>query len=95
MPGVSKYHVAAVGLAESGAIVIGRNIEFPGTSIANTIHAEQCMVANALHAGALPLRIISGAPRSARPRARARGAQPASPSAAQCRRLRAATAASS
>ena len=40
-PPISGYHVAAVGIeAETGDIVLGGNLEFPGTDLGTTIHAE-------------------------------------------------------
>ncbi|WP_164730658.1 cytidine deaminase [Pelagibacterium montanilacus] len=40
-PPLSGFHVGAVGLeAETGALVLGWNLEFPGAPIAMTIHAE-------------------------------------------------------
>lgn len=40
-PPISGYRVAAVGIeAESGDLVLGANLEFPGGDLATTIHAE-------------------------------------------------------
>lgn len=40
-PPISGYHVAAVGLeAPSGDLVLGANLEFPGSELTTTIHAE-------------------------------------------------------
>ena len=40
-PPISGYRVAAVGIeAETGDVVLGGNLEFPGTELATTIHAE-------------------------------------------------------
>ena len=40
-PPISGYQVAAVGLeAPSGDLVLGANLEFPGTELTTTIHAE-------------------------------------------------------
>ena len=40
-PPVSGYQVAAVGIeAESGDLVLGGNLEFPGTDLGTTVHAE-------------------------------------------------------
>eukprot|EP00040_Diaphanoeca_grandis_P001262 m.17953 g.17953 ORF g.17953 m.17953 type:complete len:331 (+) comp11757_c0_seq1:141-1133(+) len=44
---ISKFEVGVVALGESGSIYFGRNIELPGTPIANTTHAEQFTVVNA------------------------------------------------
>lgn len=38
---ISGYQVAAVGIeAESGDLILGGNLEFPGTELATTVHAE-------------------------------------------------------
>jgi cytidine deaminase len=40
-PPISRYEVAAVGIeAESGDLVLGGNLEFPGTDLGTTVHAE-------------------------------------------------------
>lgn len=40
-PPISGYRVAAIGIeAESGDLVLGANLEFPGTDLWTTIHAE-------------------------------------------------------
>jgi cytidine deaminase len=40
-PPISGYRVAAIGIeAETGDLVLGANLEFPGTDLATTIHAE-------------------------------------------------------
>ena len=40
-PPISGYRVAAVGIeAETGDLVLGGNLEFPGTELSTTIHAE-------------------------------------------------------
>jgi cytidine deaminase len=40
-PPISGYRVAAVGLeAETGDLVLGANLEFPGSDLATTVHAE-------------------------------------------------------
>ncbi len=40
-PPISRYRVAAVGVeADSGDLVLGGNLEFPGSELASTIHAE-------------------------------------------------------
>ena len=46
-PGVSGYKVGAVGQGESGALYLGANLEFEGAGLAQTVHAEQAVVANA------------------------------------------------
>ena len=63
-PEISGYKVGAVGLGASGALVLGANFEFPGAALAQTVHAEQCMVANAAAAGETGLQriAISAAP---------------------------------
>jgi cytidine deaminase len=40
-PGISGFRVAAVGIeGETGDLVLGANLEFPGTELGTTIHAE-------------------------------------------------------
>jgi cytidine deaminase len=40
-PPISGYRVAAIGIeAESGDLVLGGNLEFPGTDLGTTVHAE-------------------------------------------------------
>lgn len=47
-PAISGYAAGAVALgATSGAAYFGANLEFPATSLGNTVHAEQSAVTNA------------------------------------------------
>ncbi|HKF84953.1 MAG TPA: hypothetical protein VKB30_04145 [Candidatus Limnocylindrales bacterium] len=39
-PPISGYHVGAVGVATTGELVLGGNLEFPGASIHHTVHGE-------------------------------------------------------
>jgi cytidine deaminase len=40
-PGISRFRVPAVGIeAGSGDLVLGANLEFPGTELGTTVHAE-------------------------------------------------------
>lgn len=41
---VSKFEVGTAGLTEAGEVFLGFNLEFPGASLAQTIHAEQFVV---------------------------------------------------
>jgi cytidine deaminase len=45
-PPISRYHVGATGLASSGAIYIGANMELPRCPLNQSVHAEQFLVAN-------------------------------------------------
>ncbi|KAG5106407.1 hypothetical protein JHK82_043377 [Glycine max] len=45
-PSISNFPVAAVGLAASGRIFVGVNVEFPGLPFHHTIHAEQFLLTN-------------------------------------------------
>ncbi|XP_061347637.1 cytidine deaminase 1-like [Gastrolobium bilobum] len=45
-PPISNFHVAAVGLAPSGRIFVGVNLEFPGLPLHHSIHAEQFLLTN-------------------------------------------------
>jgi cytidine deaminase len=46
-PGISGFRVGAVAVGASGAIYFGANLEFPGSSLLHTVHAEQAAVLNA------------------------------------------------
>ena len=51
-PPVSGFRVgAALAGAKTGRVYLGGNIEFPGTAIAQSVHAEQAAFANAWHHG--------------------------------------------
>jgi cytidine deaminase len=51
-PRISNFTVGAVGLeAETENLVFGGNLEFPGASIANTVHAEGFVFARAFSRG--------------------------------------------
>ncbi|KAG4999122.1 hypothetical protein JHK87_020194 [Glycine soja] len=45
-PPISKFSVAAVGLAPSGRILVGVNLEFPGLPLHHSVHAEQFLITN-------------------------------------------------
>jgi cytidine deaminase len=63
-PPLSAFHVGAVGReAETGALVMGANVEFLGADMGETIHAEQFLFARAFHRGAtLDLIAVSARP---------------------------------
>ena len=46
-PAVSGYCVGAIVRGTSGALYLGGNIEFAGTSLGETVHAEQAALSNA------------------------------------------------
>jgi len=50
-PAVSAFGVGAAGRGASGRVYLGCNIEFTQTDLANTIHAEGFVLANALAYG--------------------------------------------
>jgi cytidine deaminase len=51
-PPVSGYRVGAVGLeAETGGLLLGGNVEFPGTSLGHTIHGEGAVALRAFARG--------------------------------------------
>jgi len=51
-PRISSFTVGAVGLeSETGNLVFGGNLEFPGANIANTVHAEGFVFARAFSRG--------------------------------------------
>jgi cytidine deaminase len=63
-PVVSGFRVGAVGREwETGALVLGANMEFRGAPAADTIHAEQFLFSRAYHRGAsLDLVAVSARP---------------------------------
>lgn len=68
-PSISDYHVGAVGVATTGELVLGGNLEFPGASIHHTVHGEGFVT---LRARALGLELESLAISQARPCAHCR-----------------------
>jgi cytidine deaminase len=56
---VSKFEVGAAALAESGVLYLGANIEFCGVPLAQTVHAEQSVIAHAWSCGETTLRVIA------------------------------------
>ena len=48
MSPISRFAAGAVAIGISGALYIGFNIEFRGLPLNETVHAEQCAIANAL-----------------------------------------------
>ncbi|MBL8700561.1 MAG: cytidine deaminase [Alphaproteobacteria bacterium] len=46
-PAISEFYVGAVARGRSGALYLGANLEFPGTSLWTSLHAEQSAVARA------------------------------------------------
>ncbi|KAH9326898.1 hypothetical protein KI387_007076, partial [Taxus chinensis] len=56
---ISKFHVGAVGLGDSGRIFMGVNLEFECLPLNHSIHAEQCLVANAAQHGECQIRFIA------------------------------------
>ena len=55
-PSISDYHVGAVGVATTGELVLGGNLEFPGASIHHTVHGEGFVT---LRARALGLALVA------------------------------------
>jgi cytidine deaminase len=69
-PSISGYRVAAVGIeAETGALLLGGNLEFPGAELGATIHAEGFVALRARRRGR---RLATLACRIARPCAHCR-----------------------
>ncbi|KAG1668590.1 hypothetical protein FOA52_007325 [Chlamydomonas sp. UWO 241] len=58
-PPVSGYHVGAAGVGSSGSVYVGVNLEFRGTGLNNSVHAEQFLVVNCLHHGEASLRMLA------------------------------------
>lgn len=51
-PGISGFRVAAVGIeGETGDLLLGANLEFPGSELTTTIHAEGFVALRARHRG--------------------------------------------
>lgn len=51
-PPISGFRVGAIGLArETGDLIFGANLEFPGGKATDTIHAEQYLFSRAYHLG--------------------------------------------
>lgn len=50
-PPISRFQVGAVARGRSGDLYLGVNLEFPGQSLIQTVHAEQCVVTNAMAHG--------------------------------------------
>lgn len=48
LPAISNFHVGAIAQGASGALYMGSNLEIANESLANSIHAEQSAVNNAL-----------------------------------------------
>lgn len=63
-PPISSFHVGAVGIAGSGALYVGCNLEFAKLPLYNSVHAEQFLLVNALHHGETEIKklAISAAP---------------------------------
>ncbi|MBN9027265.1 MAG: hypothetical protein J0H20_17095 [Rhizobiales bacterium] len=52
-PSISDFHVGAVGLeAETGNLILGGNVEFPGSHLGYTLHGEGFVVIRAMSRGA-------------------------------------------
>ena len=61
-PPISQFRVGAVGLAaETGDLIFGANVEFPGAGSGDTIHAEQFLFTRAYHRGVTLARIAVSA----------------------------------
>lgn len=58
-PGLSAYFVGAVARGGSGALYLGANLEFPGTSLWTSVHAEQSAVVQAWSAGEASIESIA------------------------------------
>lgn len=51
-PAISDFHVGAVGLeAETGNLILGGNVEFPGSHLGYTLHGEGFVVIRAMSRG--------------------------------------------
>lgn len=63
-PSISKFHVGAAALGESGAIYLGVNLEFLGVPLHQTVHAEQFAINLARSHGekSITMMAVSAAP---------------------------------
>ncbi len=60
-PPISGFHVGAIGLeAETGNLVLGGNVEFPGSHLGSTVHGEGCVFTRAFSRGTSIRRIAVG-----------------------------------
>lgn len=60
-PPISHFHVGAIGLeAETGNLVLGGNVEFPGTHLGYTLHGETFVFTRAYNRGTSIRRIALG-----------------------------------
>lgn len=60
-PPISNFHVGAIGLeAETGNLVLGGNVEFPGTHLGYTLHGETFVFTRAFNRGTSIRRIALG-----------------------------------
>jgi cytidine deaminase len=50
-PPISGFFVGAVGLADTGDLILGGNLEFPGTHLATTVHGEGFVATRAFQLG--------------------------------------------
>lgn len=60
-PPISNFHVGAIGLeAETGNLVLGGNVEFPGTHLGYTLHGETFVFTRSFNRGTSIKRIALG-----------------------------------
>lgn len=58
-PAISDFHVGAIARGVSGTLYFGANMEFPGTTLQQTLHAEQSAVTHAWLRGETRLAAIT------------------------------------
>ena len=51
-PPISDFHVGAVGLTAAGDLILGCNLEWPGSHLGMTVHGEGFVMTRALYLGA-------------------------------------------
>eukprot|EP00892_Ulva_mutabilis_P006359 jgi/Ulvmu1/4095/UM019_0074.1 len=56
---ISLFHVGAVGMTPAGDVYVGVNLEFLRMPLNNSVHAEQCLIANLRHHGETVVDIIA------------------------------------
>lgn len=56
---ISNFYVGAIARGQSGRLYFGANLEFSGTQLGQTVHAEQCAISHAWVKGETGLKDIT------------------------------------
>ncbi len=57
-PPISNYFVSVAAIGESGNMYVGVNLEFPGTTLTQTVHGEQFMTIMAINNGETKIEMV-------------------------------------